>query len=333
MRAHGLTVRGDVKLNDMCVHGSIELASARIAGDLKISRTKIEDHGDDTAIHADRAVITGSMYARWLEVHKTIRLVGARVEGDLNFDFASFHGDDALSVNARNLHVSGSLFWRGLEKPPTGAVRMLHAVVGRLADDAESWPRADQLILDGFVYGGFGPESPQSAAERLHWLALQPSDGFRAQPYEQLAKVFRSMGREVDARRVLIAKQEVHRTRAVLNRRTRAWLWFLGKSIRYGYEPWRVISFMVAMVLVGWGVFSLADIESSGQFQSDFNAFVYSLDVFVPIVDLHQENRYLPSGSGPAGPWFRGYFWLHIILGWVSSTLLVAAFTGLIRRE
>jgi len=80
-------------------------------------------------------------------------------------------------------------------------------------------------------------------------------------------------------------------------------------------------------------VFSFAEMTPTGTFKPLFNPFIYSLEVFVPLVDLHQERYFLPSGAAPGGAWFRGYFWLHIILGWVSSTLLVAALTGLVRRQ
>ena len=103
--------------------------------------------------------------------------------------------------------------------------------------------------------------------------------------------------------------------------------------------------FMVVMILIGWGVFWGADTltvmeltKKEGAPVPAFNPFIYSLEVFVPLVDLHQERYYLPNTEGTCGAWscvawFRAYFWLHIILGWVSSTLLVAALTGLVRKE
>ena len=58
-----------------------------------------------------------------------------------------------------------------------------------------------------------------------------------------------------------------------------------------------------------------------------FNAFVYSLDTFVPLVDLHQAKYRLPTGPG-----LRLYLWIHISSGWVLTTLLVVGLTGLVRR-
>ena len=332
MRAHRINVSGDVVIKDMEVQGSVSFSGANINGNLDCDRAVINSANGEVALNADRLSV-GNFFLRRFQVYGTVRLVGARISGDLNCDHASFLGDDEYSLYARNLTVDGTIFCRHLSKKPSGVVQLLHARIGQLADDIESWPEAGKLVLDGFVYGSFGLHSPQSAAERLRWIGLQRRDHFSPHPYEQLAKVFRSTGREAEARTVLIAKQEARRKRADLNQRTKAWLWFLGKSIRYGYEPWRLIGFMIGMILVGWGVFSFADMKYTADFAPQFNSFIYSLEVFLPVVDLHQERYYLPSGSSQYGAWIRTYFWLHIVLGWVSTTLLVAALTGLIRRD
>ena len=65
----------------------------------------------------------------------------------------------------------------------------------------------------------------------------------------------------------------------------------------------------------------------------EFNSFVYSVDTFLPIVDLHQENYWLPRGDGDWGWFFRLYLWLHIAVGWLLSTVAVFGLTGLIRKD
>jgi hypothetical protein len=323
-----------VILKRLVAHGSVEYQGAALTGGLDCTGMKIDGQTKDgVAFHAGAMTISDSVVLKGLETNGTLRFVGAKIEGDLNLDGATLSSPDKLSINARNMAVGGTLYWRSMPTPPTGVVKLLHASVGQLADDARSWPEAGKLMLEGFVYKEFGANAPQTAGERLPWLELQSKDRFRPQPYEQLAHVFRLMGREVDARKVLIAKQESRRTLGGLNRRARTWLWFLGKSIRHGYEPWRVTGFMAVMILIGWGVFSEDRMVCMADPAPTYNAFIYSLEVFVPLVDLHQERYFLPSGAGANGAWIRGFFWLHIIAGWVSSTLLVAALTGLIRKD
>ena len=74
-----------------------------------------------------------------------------------------------------------------------------------------------------------------------------------------------------------------------------------------------------------------------------FNAFIYSLDAFIPIVNLHQQNYWLPDTNkgrilkilGIQTRWgslLRIYLWVHICLGWIITSLWVAGLTGLVRR-
>ena len=58
-----------------------------------------------------------------------------------------------------------------------------------------------------------------------------------------------------------------------------------------------------------------------------FNTFVYSLDSFIPLIDLHQAKYRLPTGCS-----LRVYHWLHIGFGWLLTTLLVVGLTGLVRK-
>ncbi|MCI5165120.1 MAG: hypothetical protein D3903_03255 [Candidatus Electrothrix sp. GM3_4] len=63
-----------------------------------------------------------------------------------------------------------------------------------------------------------------------------------------------------------------------------------------------------------------------------FNPIFYSLDVIVPLVDLGQEEYWMPNHNKY---WGKRAYWFVVFLklsGWIISTLLVSASTGLIRR-
>ncbi|SOD93315.1 hypothetical protein SAMN05421508_10326 [Caenispirillum bisanense] len=64
----------------------------------------------------------------------------------------------------------------------------------------------------------------------------------------------------------------------------------------------------------------------------EFNPFLYSLDVFLPIVDIGQERFWGPTTSGPwTTIWFLRVF--QILTGWVFSGLVVAYFSGVMRKS
>lgn len=59
-----------------------------------------------------------------------------------------------------------------------------------------------------------------------------------------------------------------------------------------------------------------------------FHAAAYSVDVFVPVLNLQQEDSWMPKSG-----WFRFYMWIHILFGWVLTTFSVIGFTEWIKTE
>ncbi len=65
-----------------------------------------------------------------------------------------------------------------------------------------------------------------------------------------------------------------------------------------------------------------------------FNAWIYSADTLLPIVDLELQSYWIPAEeAGPLGAFARWFLWAQIAFGWALSLLAVAGFSGLIRRD
>jgi hypothetical protein len=74
-----------------------------------------------------------------------------------------------------------------------------------------------------------------------------------------------------------------------------------------------------------------------------FNAFIFSLETFLPLVKLEMGDYWQPDANKgepmpdskrailTTGALLRIYFWIHIIAGWILTTLLVGALAGLIK--
>jgi hypothetical protein len=213
-------------------------------------------------------------------------------------------------------------------------------------------------ILYGFVYSSFDVhpgDSPWDAPTRLRWLALQPP-GFHLQPYRQLAKVLCESGDEPGAIQVLVAEEDAsYRQFGLLGRFEGA---FLKATIGYGYQPLRTIGWSLLVVLFGWSVVWAAKRagvmratwpenapSSSEPDYGNLHPFLYSLDVFLPFVNLHQEHYWWPDSETSrqcalfgyqlrlSGSLVRHYLWLQVISGWLLSAILVAGLTGLMRSD
>jgi hypothetical protein len=137
--------------------------------------------------------------------------------------------------------------------------------------------------------------------------------------------------------------------------------YFLGLTIAHGYRPQNALWYSSALIILGAVVFNygyanqlISPSSNFGPFDESksqvspnypvFNPVVYSIDVFLPIVDFHQESHWLPNGKRgrdinlflfktSSDKLFLYYFWLHIVLGWILTSLSVAGFTGLIRSQ
>jgi hypothetical protein len=125
-----------------------------------------------------------------------------------------------------------------------------------------------------------------------------------------------------------------------------------------GYDPWRAFWISLGLILIGWAVFRRGynrglitpteeisyaiwnyKIEPVSQFYRKFNAFVFSLETFVPLVKLGIADRWEPNGHKyfVKGGWpksggrLRLYMWCHMIAGWLLSALWVGGITGLVK--
>ncbi len=86
-----------------------------------------------------------------------------------------------------------------------------------------------------------------------------------------------------------------------------------------------------------WKVSHQDDLHSGLLLSDDyphFNAFLYSLDTLVPLVDfnLNQKKYWYPNSNSPWGIWLYLYLIFHTIAGWVLASLLAASLAGVIKK-
>jgi hypothetical protein len=220
------------------------------------------------------------------------------------------------SLSRRLRTFTGSLIKRPLPPSPTSLLAQYqldlgHTSVGRLKDDSAKWPSPGNLKVAGFVYGAFHVDSDFNVSKRLEWLTRQ--EGYRPQPYRQLAKVLREAGLEEDAIKVEIANEKALRASGHLTRRSWFWKWILQVTIGCGYRPLRALWYVAGFVLFGtflfnWGyragVITPTDSHAFDAFSrygappeyyGDFSPFIYSLGTFLPLVDFYQSKQWGPN--------------------------------------
>jgi len=320
--------------------GAVRLAGARIGGELGCQGATFS-HPDLPALYAAGAQVQGNVVFRH----------GALMNGLVSF------------ASAR---VEGSFVWRELVAPNQTSLDMRSASVGTLSDAADSWPAQGKLQLHGLTYTWVHDTSPVDAVRRLDWLHRQ--DVYQPQPYEQMATVLRAQGYEKDAREILMAKEEDWARHIQLPWYRRALHAVLRGTVGYGHDPWRVLPYIGGVLTLGVFFFGLGakfgvmtpTNDRAYVAQSDgergkrrispdypaFNAIIYSIDEFTPLVNLRQGDFWLPNPnkdvrqrSDAAGRllhmyarFLQFYLWIHILAGWTLTTLPVAGLTELVRR-
>jgi len=366
------------------VKGRVDLSNAIIGGQLNCSSGKFIDF-NGVALDGDGLTVGANVLLnKGFKAEGEVNLRGAVIEGQLsctNGKFIHPNGNalscDSVKVKKSVLlykgfkadgivrlvkaEIDGVFQWLAEDSPGKITLYLQSAVIGTLWDNKESWPRKGKLFLNGFKYDEIGDNSPTDSKSRIEWIRRQydphikKDSQFRPQPYEQLASVLRKMGKDADAKKVLITKNK-DRAKWGPKLALSEWFWYrvFGPMIGYGHSPWR--AFLIGLAIIVFGTFLfrigfkndlMVDTKDSENASSvKFQALVYSIDMFVPLVDLYQAKYWLPDPvqQGEWRPfnlsWFkvpvsgsslRRYLWFHIIAGWILTTLLVVGLTGLIR--
>ncbi|MBI4337235.1 MAG: hypothetical protein HY683_05350, partial [Chloroflexi bacterium] len=285
------------------------------------------------------------------EAKGVVRLLGAVIDGQLACRCGHFVNPEGVALTLERAEVAAAALLDRVQMD--GALNLMYAHVGPLVDDRGSWPASGKLLLEGFEYAALaGDDTPKSARERLDWLRLQPHRQFRPQPYDQLAAVFRRMGRQEDAARVMMAKQDDLVRWGKLGFWNKLWRRFLGFTVGHGYRSERALWGLGGFFAVGALLFWWADLSSlmapsaAAVLASDsykatgvaprdypaFHAWAYALDTLLPIIDLHQKAFWEPRPATALGLAAFAYLRLHIVAGWVLVSLLAASLLGLVRR-
>jgi hypothetical protein len=336
------------------VDGGVRLVGARLHGGVFLDGAQLRNPGGQ-AFNGENMQVAGPLLCRrGFHAEGTVHLDRARVAGELSFAGAvldagavalSLVGADTLQLDLRTA------------RPVDGLVDLRHGHCAVLLDDPRTGPA--RQALDGFSYdalgraGGVAPhpaasgEAPPGDAPpgtappgtappgtapsgadlraRLDWLA-RDVDGYRPQPYEQLAGLYRRMGDDDDARRVLLARERRRRAARPLPGRILGHL--LDALVGYGYRPWRAAAWLVAMLVVGTVTFALVPpVPDTGGTTRRLDPLVYTVDLLLPISAFGLRDDFVAVG---------GTRWLAYGLtaaGWLLVTALIAGVSRTVRRD
>lgn len=205
--------------------------------------------------------------------------------------------------------------------------------------------QADLISLDGVqskttsdvkhVQMAFKLLRPMNA-EKLQ-LLLSPYD---AELYTTVESSFRTHGYPDEADKIFIARKRAERREqchSFLHQcHPGAWAWsmFQDALAGYGKSLQNLLYWSLGFLLIGIFVFRrekgmrLKDEKDAPHHAGRYNAFWYSLDLFLPIIKLGEADVWTPNDNRR---WANLYRKVHIIIGSLFVPIGLAAWTGIIK--
>ena len=343
--------------------GEVSLFNATVGGNLNCRGGRF-DNGRHVALSCSSATIAGSVFLSE-SFHATgqVDLIAAKIGRNLECIGGRFELIDGRALSCSLAQVAGAFVFHSIEGL-RGGVDLTATHVDTFCDEVSNWTGArGRLELDGFTFNRLKGSGQANA--RIDWLCLQPpsdlGNEFRPQPWEQLASALRAMGHPEEARDIAIAKHEKMREAGRYVGGSRKWDWIYGTLAGYGYRPWLLLNWVLAVWLVCtlayWAAVNPqwfgsrahllapvnaaaapADAEANVPYR-EFFAPAYSAEVLLPVINLGSKAEWKPVVSAHDGSpllwgWaLRFLYWFEIAFGWLAGLLLIGAIGTLIKKE
>ena len=342
-------------------HGRVRFANADIGRNFNCKGGRFFHLGKESAIAAAGLRTRGAVF--------------------LSDDFV-VQGD----VDMKVAQIGGNFVCKECGSDTKGNIDLSSTKAVAVDDDSNTWKKFNFILDGFTYDIFFGENTPKDKSRLdwltsrplKRWIKGKEVEvPFSPLPYGQAAKVLFNMGHDNAARKILLEKE-----RGITKHGKWQWWQYLlrkgwEKLAGYGYQPALTFCMSLFVVFIGAGVFWLADCAGRivphqpaalanvkyqyGRIPSEtpaetvarklsgypeFNPILFSLDIFVPLFNLHQEPFWYPSPDGGIRPhwwsapkdeglslWFllEWWYWFQICFGWLLTSLFLLSVTGLLR--
>ena len=310
LNLNDLTAGGEVAGNGLTCHGGVFLDNATVAGELSLGFARIDVN---------------------------LQIQGATLKGGADLEAISIVQDLVLSD----------------ESKPGQSVSLRNASLGALTMGASNPFEANSLDLRGCSLRRFNG----TFAQALAFARSQRSDAFSTDPFVQLRQWLRAAGDEESADQMYYEGRTAQYANAREPGGNVKWSWprtwiaepFVRAMLGYGVKPYRAVLPVLFFLALGALVFSAGDAlrlnksttptartatarargEPSTRRDPRPTAVEragFDLDLFIPVVNLHTEDRWRPVGEQR-----RMYALIHQLAGWLLVPFAIAFWTGLAR--
>ena len=371
LSADKLMTKGNVNLSwGFSAEGGVGLSNADINGDLNCAGGTFHNL-DGVALSADKLMTKGNVNLGWgFSAEGGVGLSNADINGDLNCMGGTFHNSDGNALDIGGGNISGSLFWRnvtckgdvnlknakadiladGLNSWKSCKVNLKGFIYGQFAD-----PVGVQFRIDWLA------KRPDNVP-----FSTQPYEQ-AAKVLRAAGKDIDAWDIEWKKRRL----ERAERGLLEIPKWRRLWGWAIDELTDFVYRPWKTFIWALAVICLSAFLFNIADksgriaphqsvVLANMKYQAEasprcvefqcplerrpttvvrrlfpdypeFNALVFSLDVFIPFFALHQEPFWAPASGGNDTVWML-LLPLALFLIWLVITIFFARQIRRLRR-
>ena len=257
----------------------------------------------------------------------------AHIAGNWRFDGSRF-ANPAVLIDFEEVKVDAATTFVGCNF--AGYVSFKDARFAALDFSKVTWPAAHDdnpwLWLNGMSYVRISAGSEKDSCQNLYNLVQRTAHGtaYSADIFARLAQYYRQLGYPRQANTFFRAQKKREREE-VLNGPSWAWSFFLEQFVGYGRSPERAIFWSVAIVGFGCLMFRPNRMEPQNAEHTGrkYSAFWYSVDVYLPIIKLHDAEIWKPKEE-----YVLTHVWrrIHTVLGWALIPIAIAAWTGMLAQ-
>lgn len=351
--AEGISVGGSLRLDGMKADGAVLLDRTKIAESLVLNGARLFGKGS-------------SLLGHYLEAH-SVEINGVApfiADGQLDLSSATINSDMiCVAAETSNLVLQRAVVKRTLH---LGGVRLQSvdlrgASVGSLdLEESAKGIEESRYRLNGLTYAQMKFRSDIATSDMARWLSGPSGEPYWPQPYEQLSVALIKSGNRSDAKQILISKNRARRQKLELGVWRTLLSYLLEFSIGFGYATHRALIMLCILLLLGTVLARIAwrerwlwpcqtvNLDVKAYVQDaivptgypKFQALAYSFDTLVPLVNLRQQDFWVPSAPTELpvhsrksrARLYSAYVSFHAIAGWTLSTLLAVGVTGLADR-
>jgi hypothetical protein len=332
--------------------GAVNLGAARVTGRLNCTEVKLRnDSGpalDGNTLQVGQNMLLSGQFTG-SGVDGAVNLLGAHIDGQLSFDGAQLRNDSGPALLVEGLQVGLHLFLRRFTATGGGKDEAVNLRRVRVDGEFQFAPAQlehkddshRRLAADGLTYAGL---PGLISVEDWRELLREATPAYAAQPYQQLAAGCRALGDDQQARQTLMAQRDDQLARGPTRWAERCWGWITKVTLGYGYQPWRALWFLVAVVALSCVLAVLlgahgalaqtSQTATPGRSCTVVQQVSVGLDLNLPVgTSLARENCDLTTDSASVtAAWLSVAGWALRLLAWGFAALFIAGFTSAVRK-